>query len=263
MAVDTKVEAGPAEDHAAAEAAGGGGGGASGAGGPDFLNETGVLGVQGLAAPSFTVVAADMNNTSFKVLRPQVIVAGVGPVAVASRTFTFGDEVWCIVKRTKSESESESDDAYTYTAELETSEDGDAYLAVKVAEIPAKTAALSCGGVLQYHVGAILVGQEDSDSDSGMDVVTGIDIKTEDNKVQLVYTTQKCKKIKPVGDPEEHKKTVVKGTSLKYVTSVIYKPAELAMKYNWQRKKLVICGDESSSSSSLVFEAKPACMEEE
>lgn len=263
MATHTKAEVEPAVDHAAAEAAGGGAGGAAGSGGPDFLNAVGVLG-QGLPAPSFTVVAADMKNSSFMVMRPYVVVVGYGEVAVGGeRTgYTFGDTVWCNVSKEADGFDGEGGAAFTWTASLSTEEDDDAELSVKIAEIPAWTHVFRMGGVQQYHSGAIVVA---SPKVKSIDVVTAIeDASTSDSTLKMKYWTRAVNVV-VLDDSDDsdssssHSVTIADWTEITYVTGSVYDPGTHQFRNRTRIVKAIVDEDDASSSSVSVFTAEPVC----
>lgn len=268
MAENFKVSVAPAVDAAAAEAAGGGGAGGGGAGGPEFFSSGGLLRGAGAPLPSFTVVAADMKNSTFKVIRPYVYVTGYGEVSVSSATFGFGATVYCVVTRKKQKS-----GGYTYTAKLASKED-DAFACVKVAEIPAVTSMFACGGVMQFHSGAIIIAAPSDSSLVTKDItmVTRLkDASTSDSTLKMKYFTKTVSVVVPEasgsdGDESEPSEssesvTIAHFYEQKYVTGVVYDPLGHELYYKFREEKQVVVDARSGedSESNKVFTAEPVC----
>lgn len=265
MAEDFKVSVAPAVDAAAAEAAGGGAGG-GGAGGPEFFSSGGLLRGAGAPLPSFTVVAADVKNSTFKVVRPYVYVTGYGEVSVAPATFGFGAAVYCVVTREKQKS-----GGYTYTAKLAGKEDDSAFACVKVAEIPAMTSMFACGGVMQFHSGAIIIATPSDLSLATKDItmVTRLeDASASDSTLRMKYFTKTVSVVVPEtsgsdGDESEPSEsvTIAHFYEQKYVTDVVYDPSGHELYHKYREEKLVVVDARSGddSESSKVFTAEPVC----
>lgn len=135
--------------------------------------------------PSFSVVAADMGNGGFVVVRP-LVVCGPDEVGVtgAGTRFNFGDDIWCVVKRSGDGS---------LSASLETSPDREAFACVRVARVDPGQ------GVLQYHAGALVLPKVEE-----REVVVGAKYDDDDGDVhKLKYRVRKALVVKDPGDDED------------------------------------------------------------